>query len=71
MAKEAIEKLEKDGVLELDDKERVRIVNNLLVSIVSEKSTQPVINNGFSLVVVQNEGYYTLLFSPFLVLNTP
>lgn len=46
MAQLAIKQLENGNVIELDDERRVQLVNNLLVSIVSEKSTQPVINTG-------------------------
>ncbi|OZM57008.1 hypothetical protein CIB95_09565 [Lottiidibacillus patelloidae] len=46
MAQMAIQQLEKDKTLELDDERKVQMVNNLLVAIVSEKSTQPVINAG-------------------------
>lgn len=46
MAQMAIQKLENDGTIELDDERKVQMVNNLLVAIVSEKSAQPVINTG-------------------------
>ncbi|MCT2536226.1 SPFH domain-containing protein [Aquibacillus koreensis] len=46
MAQDAIQRLEQDGVIDLDDERRVTMINNLLVSIVSEKGTQPVINTG-------------------------
>ncbi|WP_449538066.1 SPFH domain-containing protein [Ferdinandcohnia sp. Marseille-Q9671] len=46
MAQMAIKQLEQDKTVELDDERKVQMVNNLLVSIVSEKSTQPVINTG-------------------------
>lgn len=46
MAQGAIEQIEKDGIVELDDERRVAMINNLLVSIVSDKGTQPVINTG-------------------------
>lgn len=46
MAQGAIEQIEKDGIVDLDDERRVAIINNLLVSIVSDNGTQPVINTG-------------------------
>lgn len=46
MAQMAIEQLEKDGVLDLDQEKRVTLVNNLMVSIITERSSQPVINVG-------------------------
>lgn len=46
MAQGAIEQIEKDGIVELDDERRVAMINNLLVSIVSDRGTQPVINTG-------------------------
>jgi len=46
MVEMAIERLEKDGVLQLDQERKAAMVNNLLVSIVSERAVQPVINTG-------------------------
>ncbi|ANB56266.1 SPFH domain / Band 7 family protein [Anoxybacillus sp. B7M1] len=46
MAQMAIEQLEKEGVLELDDERKANMVNNLMVAIVSERAAQPVINTG-------------------------
>jgi regulator of protease activity HflC (stomatin/prohibitin superfamily) len=46
MAQMAIQKLEQDQTLELDDERKVQMVNNLLVAIVAEKPAQPVINTG-------------------------
>jgi hypothetical protein len=46
MVQDAIAQLEKDGAVELDDERRVAMANNLLVSIVSDHGTQPVINTG-------------------------
>lgn len=46
MAQMAIHQLEQDNVIELDDERKVQLVNNLLVAIVSENSTTPVINTG-------------------------
>ncbi len=46
MVQDAISQLEKDGGMELDDERRVSMANNLLVSIVSDHGTQPVVNTG-------------------------
>ncbi|KJR44352.1 protease [Desulfosporosinus sp. I2] len=46
MVQMAIERIEKDGVIKLDEERKAAMVNNLLVSIVSERATQPVINTG-------------------------
>ena len=46
MAQMAIEQLEKEGALELDEEKKVSMINNLLVTIVSDRSSQPVINTG-------------------------
>ncbi|MGY3778428.1 SPFH domain-containing protein [Isobaculum melis] len=46
MTQLAVEQLEHDGVLKLDDSKRIQLVNNLLVSIITDKGTQPVINTG-------------------------
>ncbi|ALX50607.1 SPFH domain-containing protein [Lentibacillus amyloliquefaciens] len=46
MVEEAIAQLEKDGTVELDEERRATMVNNLMVSIVSENGSQPVINTG-------------------------
>ncbi|GIN87261.1 membrane protein [Heyndrickxia sporothermodurans] len=46
MAQLAIQQLEDGNVIDLDDERRVQLVNNLLVAIVSDKATQPVINTG-------------------------
>jgi len=46
MAQMAIERLEKEGVLELDDERKVQMINNLMVTIVSDRAAQPVINTG-------------------------
>lgn len=42
----AIEQLQKDGLLDLDDERKAAMTNNLLVSIVSDNQAQPVINTG-------------------------
>ncbi len=46
MVEMAIERLEKDGVLRLDQERKAAMINNLLVAIVSERAVQPVINTG-------------------------
>lgn len=46
MAQDAIARLEADNIVELDDERRVAMINNLLVAIVSDQGTQPVINTG-------------------------
>ncbi|HLR67505.1 SPFH domain-containing protein [Virgibacillus alimentarius] len=46
MAQGAIKQIEKNGMVELDDERRVAMINNLLVSIVSDSGTQPVVNTG-------------------------
>lgn len=46
MAQMAIQRLEDEHVLELDEERKVNMVNNLMVAIVSDKATQPVINTG-------------------------
>lgn len=46
MSKLAIDQLEKNGTLILQSEQKVKLVNNLLVSIISDKGTQPIINTG-------------------------
>lgn len=46
MAQMAIEQLEADGSLNLDEERKVAMINNLLVSIVADRSAQPIINTG-------------------------
>lgn len=46
MAQMAIQQLENDNIVELDEERKVNMVNNLMVAIVSEKGTQPVLNTG-------------------------
>lgn len=46
MVQDAIQQLENDGVVKLDDERRVAMMNNLLVAIVSSSGAQPVINTG-------------------------
>lgn len=46
MAQLAIEQLEKEHVLDLDEERKVQMVNNLMVAIISDKGTQPILNTG-------------------------
>lgn len=46
MVQDAIGRLEKEGIVQLDDEKRVTMINNLLVSIVAGSGAQPVINAG-------------------------
>ena len=46
MVQMAIERLEKENVVTLDEERKAAMINNLLVAIVSERSAQPVINTG-------------------------
>lgn len=46
MAQMAISKLEQDGELDLDEERKVNMINNLMVSIITDRSSQPIINVG-------------------------
>ncbi len=46
MAQMALQRLENDGVLELDHERKVSMINNLLVAIISERGAQPILNTG-------------------------
>lgn len=46
MVQDAVERIEKEGIVDLDDERRVAMINNLLVAIVSDHGAQPVINTG-------------------------
>lgn len=46
MVEQAIKHLEQTGVVELDEERKATMANNLLVALVSESETQPVINTG-------------------------
>ncbi len=46
MVKSAIDQLASEGVVNLDEDKKATMVNNLLVTIVSEKGNQPIINTG-------------------------
>ncbi|MCL6626905.1 SPFH domain-containing protein [Alicyclobacillus shizuokensis] len=44
MVQMAIAKLEQDGFIELDEERKANMINNLMVSITSERAAQPIIN---------------------------
>jgi regulator of protease activity HflC (stomatin/prohibitin superfamily) len=46
MVKLALERLEQDGVVELDEERKATMVSNLLVVLCSEQATQPIVNTG-------------------------
>jgi len=46
MVQMAVERLEKDNVVQLDEERKAAMINNLLVAIVSDRQAQPVINTG-------------------------
>ncbi|MFD0897210.1 SPFH domain-containing protein [Loigolactobacillus binensis] len=46
MTEDALTQLEANDKLNFDDERKMRIVNNLLVSIITDRGTQPVINTG-------------------------
>lgn len=46
MVKSAIDALSEQGVVELDDEKKAQMVNNLMVALVSENGSQPVMNTG-------------------------
>nr|WP_295971387.1 SPFH domain-containing protein [uncultured Bacillus sp.] len=46
MVKSAIEQLSNEEIVELDEEKKAQMVNNLMVSLVSDKGSQPVINTG-------------------------
>ncbi|MGM9923536.1 MAG: SPFH domain-containing protein [Bacillus sp. (in: firmicutes)] len=46
MVKSAIEQLADQEIVELDEDKKAQMVNNLMVAIVSEKGSQPIINTG-------------------------
>ena len=48
MAQMAIDQLLEDAALDIDEERKIAMINNLLVTIVSDRSTQPVINTGSS-----------------------
>jgi hypothetical protein len=42
----ALQRLEEEGVIELDEERKAAMVSNLLVVLCSEQATQPVVNTG-------------------------
>ncbi|MDO4903696.1 MAG: SPFH domain-containing protein [Limosilactobacillus sp.] len=46
ITEDAIERLAKEANLELTDEQRLQVINNIMVAIISERGTQPVINTG-------------------------
>ncbi|WP_302118107.1 SPFH domain-containing protein [uncultured Limosilactobacillus sp.] len=46
ITEEAINRLNKEANLNLTDEQRLQIINNIMVAIISERGTQPVINTG-------------------------
>ncbi len=46
ITEEAIERLSKEANLDLTDEQRLQIINNIMVAIISERGMQPVINTG-------------------------
>lgn len=46
LVKAAIDQLQEQEIVELDEEKKAQMVNNLMVAIVSEKGTQPIINIG-------------------------
>lgn len=46
ITEEAIDRLSKEANLDLNDAQRLQIINNIMVAIISERGTQPVINTG-------------------------
>lgn len=46
ITEEAIDRLSKEANLNLTDEQRLQIINNIMVAIISERGTQPVINTG-------------------------
>lgn len=46
MVQMALEKLEKENIVDLDDERKAVMINNLMVAIVSDRAASPVINTG-------------------------
>lgn len=46
ITEDAIDRLSKEANLDLSDDQRLQIINNIMVAIISERGTQPVINTG-------------------------
>ncbi len=46
MAQMAIEQLQQDGLVDLDEERKVAMINNIMVAIISDRGAQPIINTG-------------------------
>jgi regulator of protease activity HflC (stomatin/prohibitin superfamily) len=46
MVKSAIEELNNEGIVKLNEEKKAQMVNNLMVALVSEKGNQPIVNTG-------------------------
>jgi DNA-binding GntR family transcriptional regulator len=46
MVELALQRLEEEGVVELDEERKAAMVSNLLVVLCSEQATQPIVNTG-------------------------
>ncbi|WP_048602663.1 SPFH domain-containing protein [Rubeoparvulum massiliense] len=46
MVKDALEQLESEGVVQLDEERKAQMVSNLMIAIVSDRGAQPVLNTG-------------------------
>ena len=46
MVQMALQRLDEEGVVELDEERKATMVSNLLVVLCSEQATQPVVNTG-------------------------
>jgi DNA-binding GntR family transcriptional regulator len=46
MVRQALDSLNEEGIVELDEERKATMVSNLLVVLCSEHSTQPVVNTG-------------------------
>src|SRR3546814_5851293 len=55
MVEMALDELQKNGVVELDEERKASMVSNLLVVLCSDRATQPVVNTG-SLVLGRDRG---------------
>lgn len=46
MAQDAVEQIAKEDAMELDEERKAKLINNLMVAIISDQGTQPVVNTG-------------------------
>jgi DNA-binding GntR family transcriptional regulator len=46
MVQLALQRLEEEGVVELDEERKAAMVSNLMVVLVSDRGAQPVVNSG-------------------------